>query len=75
MTQSEQEESNAGLSVGGERMRRKFLAYARAQKEKASDEYHQEESGSFEQGIKLGRRHAMSDLMDFLQTVEVEDES
>jgi len=61
-------------SDGGERMRRKILSYARTQKEKASDEYHAEESGSFEQGIKLGRRHAMSDLMDFLQSEYTDSE-
>ena len=57
-----------------ERFRRQILSYAREQKNNASDDYHAEESGSFEQGIKLGRRHAMSDLMEFVRSIEAESD-
>lgn len=43
-----------------------LLDWARENKEDASDIYHDRESGSFEQGIVLGRRHAMDDVIQFI---------
>jgi hypothetical protein len=64
---------DSGHSGGDtEWLRRQIMSYAREQKNKASDDYHAEESGSFEQGIKLGKRHAMSDLMEFVRSIETD---
>lgn len=49
-----------------------LLEWAREQKEEASDRYYEEKSGSFEQGLVLGRRHAMSDVIELLLEISRE---
>lgn len=71
MTESADEaEGDGGPTEDPDTSPGQILSWASVQKEKASDSYHQEESGSFEQGLKLGRRHAMSDLIEFIQSQE-----
>jgi hypothetical protein len=43
-----------------------LLSYAKQEKGNARGRYHEEESGSFEQGIEVGRLHAMSDVIEFI---------
>jgi len=43
-----------------------LLSWAKQEKANARGRYHDEESGSFEQGIPLGRLHAMSDVIEFI---------
>jgi len=43
-----------------------ILSYAKQEKANARGRYHELESGSFEQGTKLGRLHAMSDVIEII---------
>jgi len=52
---------------------RLMLKWANDQKQQADDKYHQEESGTFKQGIVLGRHHAMSDVIEFVRDELQED--